>query len=139
MKRSEIALKEEISALKEALYLARRTILDLMPEHARKHLYSYSDCKSRGDAYKWRSSIVATLTVAAEPPPVDIAPRDYVPRLMCPLCGYGGQLGKGYQYPEGLQRHFEGRLATSCPVIEAAFALCLDHAKGDDGFVFDFR
>jgi len=140
MKRPEIALKEEIRDLKDALYLARCTIIDLMPEHARKCLNTYNDCELHDDAYEWRSSIIETLVDAAEPPPV-IGPRDYARRVMCPLCGYGGQQGQGYQYPQGLQRHFEGQLASPCPVIEAAFALCLDrvapvHLTDDD---FDIR
>lgn len=47
---SEFEFEEEIRRLRSDLYMARRTILDLMPEQIRKAVDTYHGCKSHEEA-----------------------------------------------------------------------------------------
>ncbi len=119
----------ETAKLKLELWSARRTIIDLMPETARRILTSYYDCITVDDTYMWVTHIAADLSDIAIPLPRRSA-MQLGDRAMCPLCGgqSQSQYEEGFAYPEGLMRHFQGKgSARKCDVVEAAHGLAEDY------------
>lgn len=123
----------EIRRLKDELYLARQTIIDLMPENLREILDSYYQIKTTQDWYRWPDQTAEKITALCTHV-TDFKMGGYVleSRAKCPLCGdgpqsyYDGQAG--FKLPEGLRRHLTGYgRSRECPVFGAARALGRDH------------
>src|SRR5207247_541911 len=82
------AQETDFSRLKEELYRARRTVIDLMPERIRQVLDTYVTCNSMAGFYEWQRSTVDSLLDLCEPSPArGIEAGSLSPRTHCPLCG----------------------------------------------------
>ena len=120
----------ELRELRNALYMARRTIVDLMPEHFAKLLTSYHRCKSTREYHAWCGTTAEQIVslVPAEEIRLGYDSR----RTACPLCkGLGhGPHPNGFTVPEGLHRHLTGYgNAHHCDVTQAAFELGRDFVQ----------
>jgi hypothetical protein len=120
----------QVRRLKDELYLARSTIVDMVREDVRHFLKGYRACESRKDTGEWIRAASEGVIAAAQP--IDNGlPDIYSRRAYCPLCGEGSQgfyeHDRGYALPEGLRRHLLG-LGNSrgCSVLGAALALAHD-------------
>ena len=111
--------EEKIQKLESELWIARETILHLMPDKLCVLLNSYSDCKSKEETRQWMGAVIEKLLTHVNTDPFD-SRRDRS-RAFCPLCGSGIQdrdEEKGFAIPEGLRRHFTGYgNMRMCPVI----------------------
>ena len=108
--------------LLEERYRLRRLVLDLVPSEYREILTSFYRCSTPEDTSRWRHHMVQQVLDRARPETLDIRWTDQ-PRVYCPLCGSGttALYEEGYAYPEGLERHLEGRSNIyTCPVVEVA-------------------
>lgn len=106
-------LEGEIRRLKDELWMARSTIIELLPERQRVILESCRDCSTEMKERAWRDSTIKKIMELAERyPPEEMG--DYVsiaPRALCPLCGESSlnPFGvRGFAFPEGLLRHLKG-------------------------------
>jgi len=109
--------------LKGELYMARRTIVELMREEIARRLSDYYDCRSERDFYDWRQSALAFIIEKAVPIP---EASYWQPRGWCPLChgGSSGPYESLFTLPEGLRRHLDGLgNVRPCPVTQAALDL----------------
>lgn len=121
--------EEEVRRLKTELYLARRAIIDLMPDEVGRLLGSYYSCESRHESYVWKDNVVDALIQRVDASTVSEFPWGER-RAMCPLCNLGADSPyvEGFALPEGLRRHLLGWGNThQCRVTEAAFKLARDH------------
>lgn len=121
-------LEERVKKLEDDLFLARRSILSLMPESLHTSLNSYYSIKSREDSYRWKDDVAQQVIEHATPLPR--VSEYFGERAMCPLCGKGSNspYEEGFSIPEGLRRHLVGFGNThQCVVSEAAFALARDY------------
>lgn len=117
----------EVERLKAELDRARRTVLDLMPDNIRDVLYSYRECASRQESWRWREGAAEQLIGLAQPLQ-SARSRD---RASCPLCkgGSSSPYEEGFSLPEGLRRHLVGwGNSFSCPVMTAAYDLAREWA-----------
>lgn len=123
------AAEKEIDRLESDLYLARRTIIGLMPEEIGDLLRGYYSCKSREEGVRWMNGVVETLIERADSlviPGNSWGER----RAMCPLCNQGSSSPyvQGYSLPEGLRRHLAGWGNTGrCVVMETVSSLAHDY------------
>jgi len=121
--------EEEIRRLKSDLWMARSTIVDLMPHEVASLLRGYYSCASRQEGHAWMDGVIDALTERAlksAPPPDRFGEQ----RGMCPLCGQGSSSPhvEGYSLPEGLRRHLVGWGNTvRCRVMETVSSLARDH------------
>jgi len=123
----------KIRLLKDDLYMARRTIVELMPEKARSILNSYYETKSKEDWYRWPDQAAEQIIELC----TDVTQRTYQgylyeERAKCPLCGDGPQSfydgHVGFKLPEGLRRHLTGYgRSRECSVFGAVRALGREH------------
>jgi hypothetical protein len=120
---------DEIERLKNDLFEARYTILNLMPEKIENLLKGYYQVKSRQEGYTWEHEVTEQIIAEAK-----ILSKEegsfWRERACCPLCGRGsnGPYDRGFALPEGLRRHLTGwGNASRCEVMEAAFRLARDH------------
>lgn len=106
------------------LYIARRAVIDLLPEAARLVIDTYHRSSTPTERYEWERDIIeAILELAVEIEPANLYGR---PRGYCPLCNRGssGPYESGFSLPEGLKRHLTGWGNTrQCVVIEIASGL----------------
>ncbi|KAB0670140.1 hypothetical protein F6V30_08235 [Oryzomonas sagensis] len=123
------AYVDEIERLKNDLFEARYTILNLMPEKFERLLKGYYQVKSRQEGYAWEhdvaEQIIAEANILSKEEGSFLEDRAY-----CPLCGRGSNspYDRGFAIPEGLRRHLTGWGNNSrCDVMEAAFRLARDH------------
>jgi len=120
----------ELRGLRDELYSARYTIIELMSDEVAALLKSYSNCESTRDFHKWCAGTADKL--ASMVPPECIRQSYSETRAKCPLCGSVGHgpFANGFVLPEGMRRHFTGYgKARHCPVTEAAFGLGRDYVK----------
>jgi hypothetical protein len=120
---------ERIRRLESDLYMARSTVVNLMPERLAKVLTDYYHCQSRDDFWKWQQGAIEAVIQEAV---VDPEISHIIKRGWCPLCrrGSSGPYESGYALPEGLARHLEGRgNAAECPVTKAAFDMARDYLQ----------
>jgi len=119
------SLDEQIRALEDELYEARRTIVGLARPELARVLMSYDSCETREATWKWREEVIqsvinhARLLTAAQG-----ASRD--DEAYCPLCRAGTMSREriGFTVPEGLRRHLRGWGTTPrCEVMTAAIEL----------------
>jgi len=107
---------EEVRKLKEDLYLARRTVIEIVGDEAGRILSSYHS-----------RSIVDDVLKLAKPRPMFDGDR-----ALCPLCGGGSQspYATGFAFPEGLRRHLLGEYNShKCAVMAVAGGLAVDYAR----------
>lgn len=133
-RRPRIPLPHEatIRRLEEDLFMARRTIVELMPEQFQRVLDSF-----RGDdrtaVWEWAEKAadqIVDLCDTAEQKYYDGYPLG-APRAPCPLCGGGSSTpyDKGFALPTGLFRHLMGsHNSRQCEVFGAALQLALTRA-----------
>lgn len=131
-------LEDEINRLQNELYMARSTILELMPLEVRQAFHEYENCKSRENAYQLRQLTIDKLIEIAGADP-EKRMRDILnlgDRAYCPLCGgsarstYGEE---GFALPEGLKRHLEGSYNSQrCFVFEELRKFCIANIKAEE-------
>lgn len=84
--------------------IARRAILDLMPDDLERLLTSYYGCESRGDTYRWPDE---TTYKIIELIPDEAKEETFFGevRANCPLCGRRtqGPFDEGFKLPEGME------------------------------------
>jgi hypothetical protein len=131
------ALEQEIRQLRSDLYIARCTILELLPESVRKAIGSYHGPKSYEELYRWEHEVVDRLVDIAQPKRAEEM-GDYLnlsDRAYCPLCAGSAQTiygGNGYAFPEGLRRHLEGsHNSQRCSIFEAIRGLCRESVRSE--------
>lgn len=119
----------EIQKLKAALYIARLTILTLMPESLRRPLEVATYCESRQDVHDWENwAIDQVMAQAVERPGLEMGTPGHT-RAFCPLCGGGSQAPytSGFAMPAGMRRHLEGSHGSHrCAVFSAAIDPCFE-------------
>lgn len=124
--------EERIRKLEDELYMARETIIELMPEKTQKILSSYYSCKSSQEIRQWRDSVVEHIIGLAEPLPDHISIWQH--RAICPLCGGSSTsaYSDGFTLPEGLRRHLIGfGNVRQCSVMEAVFKQSRNYRKDE--------
>ena len=127
---------EEIRKLKDDLYTARSTVIEILGEEAERVLSSYRsgmkesefeyENTSGGMASRWLRSIVDDVINLAKPVPTYDGDR-----ALCPLCGRGSQApyATGFAFPGGLHRHLLGKYNSNiCVVMAIARGLAADYA-----------
>lgn len=118
----------EEPALRRLLREANETVLHLLPREVREVIEApYPGLETWSDIYRWESQAIQQVIRSAKP--IECSSREFGPRAMCPLCGYGGAnfYEDGYALPEGLARHLEGYGKTQqCRVMKAARWLVRD-------------
>lgn len=128
-------LDQDVRRLRDDLYTARRTILELMPEPIRNALETYLDCKSSEDESRWQNETVDKVLALAQPRPAREMGEYFTSsdRAYCPLCGLSAQRPiycEGYAFPDGLRRHLAGsHNSHPCSVFEAIRGLCREHVR----------
>jgi hypothetical protein len=114
---------EEITRrLEEDLYLARRTIIQLMPDNVQEIMNAYYSCRSRQELYRWEYDAVEEIIKLANILSAEEGSR-FSDRAYCPLCGEGTSSAyeRGFSVPEGLRRHLVGQgNIQQCGVMQAA-------------------
>ncbi len=122
---------ERVRRLEGELYLARRDIVELMPDAIAGLMRDYHGCRTREDHYAWEKRGGEAAIDLAEPDP---AASHWQPRARCPLCrgGSSGPYDISFTIPEGLRRHLEGfGNVRQCPRTRAAFSIAHDALEGD--------
>jgi hypothetical protein len=118
---------DEIRELRSKLWVARFTIVELMPDPVREILEERYGVESFEDLGKWTHWAIQTLTnLAAQGATVG---NDSRLRAICPLCrgGTSSPYLDGYALPLGLSRHLEGsRGSAACPVFKVAYDMTRD-------------
>lgn len=112
----------------EERYRLRRLVLDLVPPGYKDVLTSFYRCETPEEAALWLFKSIKDVLELSRPDSLDIRWIDQ-PRVYCPLCGSGttALYEEGYAYPEGLERHLEGRSNVhACPVVEVAHSAARD-------------
>ncbi len=121
---------EEITRrLEEDLYLARRTIIQLMPDNVQEIMNAYYSCRSRQELYRWEYDAVEEIIKLANILSAEEGSR-FSDRAYCPLCGEGTSSAyeRGFSVPEGLRRHLVGQgNIQQCGVMQAAVRLARDY------------
>jgi hypothetical protein len=131
-------LEAEINRLRSDLYMARTTIVELMPEQVRQLIQHYHGFKSHDEAYQWEQDLIGKLIAISQPKPAKEM-RDYssfTERAYCPLCGGSAQSiygTVGFAFPEGLRRHLAGTYNSGrCLVFEAIRGLSRDSVRREE-------
>lgn len=120
---------EKIYKLENDLYMARRTIINLMSEDIQNILMSYHSCSTYEDSWKWADITADKIIRLAETKPATEMSEycSSTPRALCPLCKESSlnPFGtKGFAIPEGLRRHLLGHNNShECQVFGTARAL----------------
>lgn len=119
---------DEIKRLKEELWFARTTIIDLVPAPFCEFFRGYYHCNTRSEGYEWRRNLVAEII---ENTPVDDQENFGFQRTTrCPLCDDSPShfYRDGFTFPEGLRRHLTGFGNTNqCSVMREVYALVRDY------------
>lgn len=127
--------EEQVRELQSDLYMARRTILELMPDKIREVLESYHECSSYEQARGWERQAVEEVLALSRPAPAGEMGEygSLTDRAYCPLCGGSAQTaygGDGFAFPEGLRRHLMGSYNSQrCDVFAAVRELCRDRVR----------
>jgi hypothetical protein len=121
MKRQATEVEAELRRLRDELFRARRTILELIAPEAREILGAHRYCESFGDIHDWRTWAVGRLMAIAFRSAIDEGFGS--PRAVCPLCGDRSTSPRahGFALPLGLERHLRGSHGGyQCGVFRAA-------------------
>ena len=120
---------KKIRKLETALYLARSTIISLIPESLQRPLEAAIYCISRQDIHDWeRWAIERVMAQAVGRPGLEMGAPGQT-RAYCPLCGGGSQAPytSGFAMPTGMRRHLEGSHGSHrCAVFSAAIDPCFE-------------
>lgn len=121
------AYNDELKRLREKLWQARHTVLELMPEPIRDAFSGYYDCKTEGDFHNWWRGALTKVADQAVP-----RSNGWEDRAYCPLCGRGSSspYDEGFKLPAGLDMHLygDGR-ANQCSVTREIYWLARDHVE----------
>jgi hypothetical protein len=112
--------------LKEDLYVARATLLEVLPEQFRQCLKSFRSVSTERDFDPWRGEVIEKIIELTEGGPEN---RFGERRAPCPLCNDEGSdyYLPGFKLDEGLRRHLSGsHKASQCSVTREAFAFARD-------------
>lgn len=139
-------LEAEINRLQNDLYMARITIVDLMPEQVRQLIQHYHGFKSHDEAYRWEQDLIEKLIAVSQPKSAREM-GDYsstTERAYCPLCGGSAQSvygTEGFAFPEGLKRHLAGSYNSGrCMVFEAIRGLSRDGVRREqERLAFEYQ
>lgn len=113
----------------EERYRLRRLVLDLVPPSYKDVLTSFYRCQTPEETARWLFKSIKDILELSRPDSLDIRWIDQ-PRVYCPLCGSGttALYERGYAYPEGLERHLEGKSNVhACPVVEVAHSAAREY------------
>jgi hypothetical protein len=108
-----ISQDDEIRKLKDDLYTARCTVIEILGEEIERVLFSYLSGMKEG----------AKPTYDGD-------------RARCPLCGGSSQApyAAGFAFPEGLRRHLLGEYNSNmCVVMTIAGELAQEYAEKRNG------
>lgn len=118
-----------VEKLKEKLWFARNTIIDMLKEPFGDMFRSYYSCRDRKEARQWERDVITNVIETATK--IEKTSQYCQDTAYCPLCGGGTSSygGGGFTYPEGLRRHLEGHGGKThqCSVAKEIFALAMDH------------
>lgn len=125
---ADLQYQQKIRRLEDGLYLARYTIVELMPDNVQEIMKGYYSCRSRQELYRWKHEVVEQIINLANI--LSAEEGSYSSdRAYCPLCGQGtsSPYERGFSVPEGLRRHLTGRgNSQQCMVMQAAMSLARD-------------
>ena len=109
MARRTPPIDDEKRRLELELFIARQTILLLMPEDIQEYLEGHWACESYQDIVAWRSWCVHGFVRLAESGPI-YGLEINRPQARCPLCKGepASARSSGYALPTGLERHLTG-------------------------------
>ncbi|MBU9545804.1 hypothetical protein LGM48_24225 [Burkholderia multivorans] len=122
-------LKHENRRLRDALFLTRESLIDLMdPQNL---LSGYLGVRDDVELETWRrAALTAVMETAQVRPGTEMGDPRW-PRALCPLCRQGAQGARdvrGFAVPAGLRRHLFGELnSQQCPIFRAAEAIALEN------------
>src|SRR5690606_29771429 len=107
MKSRSVSLEVECRKLRSELYMARTTILELMPEAVQEAVKGYVSCKTHDDVWQWKRGAIENILLLAQSKPAKEMDEyaSSTDRAYCPLCGGSAQTiygGKGFAFPDGL-------------------------------------
>jgi hypothetical protein len=123
----------ELRELRTSLYLARRTIIDLMPEPLRELLHAAIWCATFEDIRAWEAwAIERILDLAERRPGHEMGGHFGTVRAYCPLCRGEAQspTTRGFSMPVGLERHLAGSHGSRrCEVFAAAIDPCFEELR----------
>jgi hypothetical protein len=136
-----ISQDDEIRKLKDDLYTARCTVIEILGEEIERVLFSYLSGMKEGEfeyqntssglASRWLRSIVDDVLKLANAKPTYDGDR-----ARCPLCGGSSQApyAAGFAFPEGLRRHLLGEYNSNmCVVMTIAGELAQEYAEKRNG------
>lgn len=116
-----------IEELEDELYLAYKTILELMPLHLQELLDTYGSLNSLEESMLWERSIINKVVDLAVPLETPHKVTSFSDRAYCPLCGESAHNiypEEGFTIPDGLKRHLKGtHNSVQCPIIRAVLGL----------------
>ena len=119
---------DKIKRLKEELWFARKTIIELLPGPFSDLFRGYYSCNNRSESIEWMNNLLAEII---ENTSVIESPHSYFgDTARCPLCGATSSdpYRDGFTFPEGLRRHLEGYGNThQCSVMREVEALVWDY------------
>lgn len=122
-------LKSENRRLRDALFLTRESLIDLMDPM--DLLGGYLGVRDDVQLETWRHAALAAAMKNAQVRPGAEMGDPRWPRALCPLCRQGAQGARdvrGFAVPAGLRRHLLGELnSQQCPIFRAAEAIALEN------------
>lgn len=111
--------EKRIRELENELWIARETLINLLPDKLHTLLNSFEKCKTKEEASQWMKDVIEKILIHVKTDPFDS--RSDRSRACCPLCGSGTEDRhgeKGFAFPTGLRRHLTGfGNTTMCPVM----------------------
>lgn len=123
----------ELRDLRNSLYFARSTIIDLMPDPLREPLEAATRCRTIEDVRAWQAwAIARVVSLADRRSGYEMGGDAGVVRAYCPLCGGGSHSpsARGFAMPIGLERHLEGSHGSrQCGVFAAAIEPCYEQIR----------
>lgn len=128
------SLTAQMRQMKDALFVARRLVVDAVPEKFRQLLQGYHDCTSQQELQIWYRDTALAVAEQAERIKSDEMGGLNDGRAYCPLCGLGSRWGyrRGYAWPDGLHDHlYGGGQAHNCDVMQLVRAMAVDHLESE--------
>lgn len=130
---SSVDFERRIRQLENELFIARRSIIDLMRPELESLLSGHYRCATFDDVERWADETTDGIICFAAKGDGRLGVVTAGSRVYCPLCGQGTQSmarDEGFLLPVGLRRHLLGTYnARQCSVFRAAQQLALDSAR----------